>query len=187
MKVIVSLLRGINVSGQKKVPMKELKTLYEELGFTDVSTYIQSGNVIFGTTEKALDKLPKKVEQKIKAHFGFDVSVIHRTPEQLKAVLQNNPFLNEKDLQENKLYVAFMAGTPEAAHVEKAQTYQTEADRFAVMGQETYLYLPDGYGNSKLHNNFFESKLHVVATTRNWRTVNILYNMALTAQTKKQA
>lgn len=187
MKVIVSLLRGINVSGQKKVPMKELKTLYEELGFTDVSTYIQSGNVIFGTTEKALDKLPQKVEQKIKAHFGFDVSVIHRTPEQLKAVLQNNPFLDEKDLQENKLYVAFMAGTPEAAHVEKAQAYQTEADRFAVIGQETYLYLPDGYGNSKLHNNFFESKLKTVATTRNWRTVNILYNMALTAQTKKQA
>lgn len=185
MKVIVSLLRGINVSGQKKVPMKELKALYEALGFGHVSTYIQSGNVIFTTTEKAVDKLPQKVERKIREHFGFDVSVIHRTPEELERVLAGNPFLAEKDLQENKLYVAFMANAPDAALVDKAQAYQTPADRFAVIDRETYLYLPDGYGNSKLHNNFFESKLKQVATTRNWRTVNILYNMALEVQTRQ--
>lgn len=178
MKVMVSLLRGINVSGQKKLPMKELKALYEALGFTDVSTYIQSGNVIFTSTEKDVDKLPQKIEKKIKDHFGFDVSVLNRTPDELKQVLENNPFLAEADLQENKLYVTFMAGAPDAALVEKAQAYQTQADRFSVRGQETYLYLPGGYGNSKLNNNFFESKLKTLATTRNWRTVNILYNLA---------
>ena len=185
MNVIVSLLRGINVSGQKKVPMKELKTLYEELGFSDVTTYIQSGNVVFTTREKALDKLPQKIEKKIEEHFGFDVSVVHRTPQELKAVLETNPFLNETGLQENKLYVAFMAAEPDAGLVEKAQVYQTLADRFSVIGKETYLYLPEGYGNSKLHNNFFESKLKTVATTRNWRTVNILHDMAVALQSKK--
>ncbi len=187
MKVIVSLLRGINVSGQKKVPMKELKTLYEELGFTDVSTCIQSGNVIFCTTEKALDKLPQKVEQKIKAHFGFDVSVIHRTPEQLKAVLQNNPFLDEKDLQENKLYVAFMVEHAGGGPHRKSPNLPNRSRPLCRDGARN-LPLPARWlWQQQTAQHFFESKLHVVATTRNWRTVNILYNMALTAQTKKQA
>ena len=182
MGVIISMLRGINVSGQKKVPMKELKALYEELGFTRVSTYIQSGNVVFETREKT-DGLVRKIEKALHAHFGFEVSVIHRTPEELATVLENNPFLKEKDLQADKLYVSFLAETPGAEHIEKARAYQTGADRFEVSGRETYLYLPDGYGRTKFHNNFMEGKLKVTATTRNWKTVNELYTMARNLQT----
>lgn len=184
MNVVISMLRGINVSGHKKVPMKELKALYEDLGFSRVSTYIQSGNVLFATDSKTPEKLPGQVEQKIKTHFGFDVPVIHRTPEELYTVLHHNPFLTEKEVQLNKLYVAFMATAALPEHIEKAQAYQTPADRFAVIGKETYLYLPDGYGTGKLHNNFFEAKLKVQATTRNWNTVNRLHELALELQTR---
>ena len=185
MGVIISMLRGINVSGQKKVPMKELKTLYEGLGFTNVSTYIQSGNVIFETGEKKADALPKKIEKAIHDHFGFEVSVIHRTPKELKAVLDGNPFLAGTEVQADKLYVTFLAQEPLPELVEKAQAHQTDADRFAVLNRETYLYLPDGYGRTKLHNNFMESKLKVTATTRNWKTVNELYNLAQALHTQK--
>lgn len=185
MQTIISMLRGINVSGQKKVPMKELKALYEGLGFADVSTYIQSGNVIFRTAEKKTDTLPKKIENAIRDHFGFDVSVIHRTPKELDDVLKKNPYLQEKDLQPEKLYVSFLAGVPLPEHIEKALTYQTQADRFTVIDREVYLYLPDGYGQTKLHNNFMESKLKITATTRNWKTVNELFTLGTAAQTKK--
>jgi len=185
MTTIISMLRGINVSGQKKVPMKELKALYEGLGFADVTTYIQSGNVIFRTAEKKVDSLPKKIGDAIRAHFGFDVSVINRTPDEFGHVLKNNPYLQEKELQTEKLYVSFLDEIPKPEHIEKALTHQTQADRFTVLEREVYLYLPDGYGKTKLHNNFMESKLKTVATTRNWKTVNELYAMATAAQTKK--
>lgn len=173
MNTYLSLLRGINVSGQKKVPMADLRALYETLKFENVSTYIQSGNVVFQSKEK-IEKLSPKIEKAIQEKFHFEVPVIHKIATDLEKVLKENPFLKEKDLQENKLYVAFLYDEPSKDLVEKIQTYQTPADRFAIIGTNVYLYCPNGYGNTKLNNNFFENKLKVKATTRNWRSVNEL-------------
>lgn len=172
----LSLLRGINVSGQKKILMADLKKLYENAGFLNVVTYIQSGNVIFDTTS-GLEKATSVIEKSIREKYGFDVTIFIKTAAELEKVLYENPYLKEKNIQENKLYVTFLAEESSPEHIQKIQDFQSAADRFAITGKNIYLYCPDGYGTSKLSNNFFENKLKVRATTRNWKSVNELYKM----------
>ncbi len=174
----ISILRGINVSGQKKVPMKELLALYQSLGYTDVATYIQSGNVIFKSAEKSAPVLISQIESKIAGHFGFEVPVIIRTAEQMSAVLTSNPFLKEKGIEEDKLHVTFLDKMPAQSQLDKLRGYDFTPDRFVVHNLEVYVYCPNGYGRTKIHNNFFENKVKVGATTRNWKTVNTLVDMA---------
>ena len=174
----ISILRGINVSGQKKVPMKELLALYESLGFSDVSTYIQSGNVVFKSAEEKSERLVRQIEAKIKAHFGFEVPVIIRTAEELKRIQVSNPFLKQAGIEEDKLHVTFLDQLPQQPGVDKLMTYDFTPDRFILQGLEVYVYCPNGYGRTKIHNNFFENKLKTGATTRNWKTVNTLVEMA---------
>lgn len=178
MTTYISILRGINVSGQKKVPMKELLALYESLGFSDLHTYIQSGNVVFKSAEKKPEALVRQIEEKIKGHFGFEVPVIIRTVEELKKIRASNPFLKEPGIEEDKLHVTFLDQLPQQPQVDKLMTYDFSPDRFILRGLEVYVYCPNGYGRTKIHNNFFEGKLKTGATTRNWKTVNTLVEMA---------
>lgn len=174
----ISILRGINVSGTKKTPMKELLAQYEALGFTNVATYIQSGNLVFQSAEKDTRSLISQIEEKLKGHFGFEIPVLLRTAGEMKSVLEQNPFLKEQDIQTDKLHVTFLAQQPEASAIEKVQAYDFSPDRFILAGREIYVYCPNGYGRTKINNNFFEAKLKVGATTRNWKTVNVLADMA---------
>jgi uncharacterized protein (DUF1697 family) len=173
--VFLSLLRGVNVGG-KKVPMADLRNLYEELGFKNVTTYIQSGNVIF-ESKTAAGATSKKIEKKIFETFGFSISVIIRTKEELVSIISKNPFLKEKNIAEEKLYVIFLAETPDPELTKKAIEADYGPERFVIKEKTIYLYCPVGYGEAKLNNNFFEKKLKVAATTRNWRTTNILLGM----------
>lgn len=177
MSKIVSLLRGINVSGHRKLPMKELKALYEELGFKDVQTYIQSGNVVFNPGKVALKSIPAKIEKAILDAYGYDVPVIVCSPEQWEEVMENNPFLKEKGLDVDKLYVSLLDATPAKGLEEKIDTAAYLPDRFIISGTAIYQYFPEGYGRTKLTNTFFENKLKVKATTRNWRTMTVLREM----------
>lgn len=170
------MLRGINVGG-KKVPMVELREVYDALKFKNIRTYIQSGNVLFETKKTEEAALSKVLEKKIAARFGFDVPVVIRTAGELASVLKKNPFLKEKNLQEDKLYITFLAEIPAKELLEKIKVPDGSPDRFEIAGKEIYLYCPGGYGETKLSNNFFESKLKVKATTRNWRTSNELMKM----------
>lgn len=156
--------------------MADLKILYEEADFSNVTTYIQSGNVIFETAYSP-EKSISTIEKKIRDQYGFDVTVLIKTAEELEKVLQENPYLSEKNVQENKLYVTFLAEESSPERLQKIQSFQSAADRFSITGKNIYLYCPDGYGTSKLSNNFFENQLKVRATTRNWRSVNILCKM----------
>lgn len=176
MKTFISILRGINVAGKNKIPMADLKVMYEEIGGKDVITYIQSGNVIFDTKENDPQQLEKRVEKKILDKFGFKVPVVIRQEKELEKLIKDNPFLKEK-VDESKLHVTFLAQEPEADLVGKIKEVRHEPDRFIVSGKEVYLYCPDGYGNTKLSNTFFENKLKVIATTRNWNTVNKLVEL----------
>ena len=177
METYISLLRGINVSGQKKVNMKELKEVYEGLGLENVRTYIQSGNVVFNHKKTPVKKLIANLEQAIAENFGFDVPVQIRTKAELERIIAENPFLKEKGLELEKNYVIFLAKEPDKAQLEKVNDLSYAPERFIISGTTIYFYCPNGYGNAKLNNNLFESKLKVSATTRNWKTVNVLAGM----------
>jgi uncharacterized protein (DUF1697 family) len=175
MPTYISMLRGINVGGQKKVPMAELSKLYDSLGVSHVKTYIQSGNVIFDSPSADIQELSAEIQRTIKNAFGFDVPVFIRTIEEFTALIQNNPFPN-KDL--TKLHVTFLSSSPASQPIQEIDTVKDELEEFLICGKEIYLFCPNGYGQTKLTNNFFEKNLKVLATTRNWNSVNKLLSMA---------
>ncbi|MDQ2721365.1 MAG: DUF1697 domain-containing protein [Bacteroidota bacterium] len=179
MQTFVSILRGINVSGQKKMLMSDLKVLYEGLKFKDVITYIQSGNVIFKSEVKISDiELAKKIELSILKKYGFNVPVIIRSVQELTKAISINPFLKEKNINLEKLHITFLSEIPKKENVENINALNFSPDQFIIIGKEVFLYCPGGYGETKLSNNFFEKKLKVNATTRNWKTVNKLLELA---------
>ena len=183
MSIYISILRGINVSGQKKILMADLKKLFEDLKFSNVVTYIQSGNVAFNTNKKQSNAaLATQIEKAIAKQYSFEVPVIVRSAEEIAFVLNNNPFL--KDAKKNKailldkLHVTFLAEIPEQKNIDAISSFVFKSDEFYIINQEVYLYTPGGYGETKLSNIFFESKLKVKATTRNWNTVNKLVELS---------
>lgn len=171
----ISILRGINVGGRKKIKMADLRALYEQLGFQDVVTYIQSGNVAFKTAVNQETELITMIEQAIEAEYGFQVPVQVRTNEEMQAVVDNCPF-GTLDLVENgtKVLVTFLASVPSPEKVEAVLEYVKAPEELVVRGREIYLHCPNGYGRTKLSNQFIERKLKVTATTRNWRSVQKL-------------
>ena len=179
MPAYISMLRGINVSGQKPVKMDQLRRMFEALGFTQVKTYVQSGNVVFHSKKIAPADLSKKIEERIVREFGFDVPVISKTAEEIGNAIQRNPFLPEKAIDITGLHVTFLAGVPAKGALAKVSALDAAPDRFHSLATEIYLYCPDGYGRSKLSNNVLEKLLSLRATTRNWKTVNELYRMAM--------
>ena len=155
--------------------MADLKTLYENSGFENVSTYIQSGNVIFTSNETSKSSIKSKLENAITQEYGFYVPVYICTHEEMKNIFENSPFLESQE-EENgtKVLVTFLSSTPTQTDIDKVMSYVKEPEKLVVSNNIVYLYCPNGYGKSKLSNNFFESKLKVVATTRNWKTVKKL-------------
>jgi uncharacterized protein (DUF1697 family) len=174
------MLRGINVGGKKSVKMDELKKLYESLGFSAVSSYIQSGNVIFKFKKTDPTVLVQKIERQIIKKHGFSVPVVIRTLESLGKTIENNPFLKKK-VDPSKLHVTFLSGIPQKDTVDKMKKIDSGLDRFHQIEWDVYVYCPGGYGETKLSNNYFEKNLLVGATTRNWKTVTTLYEMAKTS------
>ena len=179
MQTFISILRGINVSGQKKILMADLKALYENLKFREVKTYIQSGNVVFKSDSKLSDiQLAKNIEKEISSKFNFEVPVIIRTKEELKNTIDQNPFVKEKNIDLKKLHVTFLSETPDKEKIEQIKNLDFSPDKFKIKDKEIYLHIPESYGETKLSNKFFENKLKITATTRNWNTVNRLFDLA---------
>jgi uncharacterized protein (DUF1697 family) len=168
--VYAALLRGINLGSRNKIAMADLRDLFERLGAEDVSTYVQSGNVVFASSVPQAG-LARAIEQRIAADLGLEIAVLLRTRAQLAKLLRANPFAGEGD---SALHVTFLAETPARARVRALDPARSEPDEFRVAGREVYLYCPKGYGVSKLSNAWFEKQLGVAATTRNWRTVTKL-------------
>ncbi|MEM1136319.1 MAG: DUF1697 domain-containing protein [Bacteroidota bacterium] len=175
----ISLLRGINVSGQKKIKMLELKALYERLGFTNVQTYIQSGNVIFESTDKDNTNLAKQISKKILEEFGYEVTVLVLDKNTFKTKIEKHPF-NEADLP--FLYFTFLSNIPEMIPYDKIEKAKQDTEEIHIVDDMIYFACRSGYGKSKLSNNFFEQKLKVQATTRNWKTSKKLLEMIQEAE-----
>jgi uncharacterized protein (DUF1697 family) len=178
MKTWIALLRGINVSGQKSVPMAELKKMFVKLGFKDALTFIQSGNVVFRSPEADPGKLAAILETAIKKAFGFDVPVILRTLEELKAALKGNPYAGKKLAETERVYISFLDAVPGKEAVKALAAFSDNVDEFKVKGAEVYILARGGYGKSLFSNTFIEKKLKVRATTRNLATSGKLIDLA---------
>ena len=178
MMTYIALLRGINVSGQKKINMAQLRADLAELNFSNLRTYIQSGNVIFTAAESAPQQLTRQIAEKIRIQYGFDVKVLVMSAPDLAAVQKNNPFTRNPDKDSAYLHVTFLSPAPAPAHITMLKTLDVSPEEYILEGSSIYLYLPNGYGRTRLNNNFFEKKLKVNATTRNWNTINKLVEMA---------
>lgn len=175
----VAFLRGINVSGQKKVPMAELRSILSSIGLGDVKTYIQSGNVIFSSERTSTSKLEERIEKVIKKSFCFDVLVLVKSVEELQKILQNNPFDYEDNVAANKIYFVLLFQNP---GLEKINAFKTEvfpSEKWEFNKNCIYLCCENGYGKAKLNNNMVERKLKVDATTRNYRTMRKLIDMGI--------
>jgi len=165
----VALLRGVNVAGHGKVKMGDLRRVFEGLGYSDVSTYIQSGNVIFTG-----DASVGSVERAIAAELGMNVVVVLRTLAQLKNVVRRNPFA---DADASKVHVGFMAKRPGAAAVRALDLERFRPEDVVVVGSDVYLHLPNGMGRSKLPD-YVGRQLEAPITFRNWNTVTKLVELA---------
>ena len=166
----VALLRGINVGGKNKLPMKELVSMFADAGCTDVRTYIQSGNVLFRGDPVLGQEVPSLISKSIFGRFGYQVPVVTRTAAELQEVVKANPFV-PAGAEADKLHVIFLAAAPDDAQVQSLAPDHSPGDQFAVLGREIYLYCPNGFASTKLTNTYFETRLSTTCTTRNWRTV----------------
>jgi uncharacterized protein (DUF1697 family) len=164
----VVLLRGINVGGRSSLPMKELTGLLEELGCENVRTYIQSGNVVLESSEKA-PTLAGKIKAAVKALRGFEPEVLLLTAKELEKAIANNPFPQAED-DPKTVHFGFLASRPVRPDLEKLESLKKESEEFQLIGQVFYLYAPEGVGRSKLAAAS-EKALGVSMTDRNWNTV----------------
>jgi uncharacterized protein (DUF1697 family) len=169
-KRFVALLRGVNVSGRNKVGMAELRARLGDLGFQDVTTYIQSGNIVLASRATGQAALAGVIEAEIRRAFHVEVTVLVRTREQLHKISAVNPFLT-RGRDRSALHVTFLAGSPASGDVRALSARAAGPDDCVVVGREVYLHCPNGYGKTKLNNTYLERVLKVRATTRNWKTV----------------
>lgn len=178
MTTYISILRGINVSGQKLIKIDALRKSYENMGFHNVTTYLQSGNVIFTGNEFEINDLEQKISQQIEKDIGFEVPVIVLTIDKLQKVIENNPFLKEPDKDQAFLHVTFLSTKPDHFDRVTIEDKKQNGEEIFFTDIAVYLYCPNGYGRTKLNNNFLEAKIKVGATTRNWKTTNELLKIA---------
>lgn len=178
MNTYIAILRGINVSGKNMIKMPILVKTFESLGLANVKTYVQSGNVIFQSESKIPEDLQKHIYEQIDKDLGTQIPVIVLESKYIIEIQGNNPFAKIKDIDLTKLHVTFLSEKPDGENISKIDAAKYAPDEFIIDSKVIYLYCPGGYGNTKLNNNFFENKLKVNATTRNWNTVNKLVELS---------
>ncbi len=172
----LALLRGVNVGGNNKLPMKDLAEIFAETGCADVQTFIQSGNVIFRAESDIAGQVSARVAARIAERFGYRTPVVLRTAEQLADVVANNPFLLAGE-PADQLHVMFLADEPTLERVASLDPNRSPSGRYIVRGRDIYVHLPHGVAETKLTNAYFDSKLATTSTMRNWRTVTKLLEL----------
>ena len=171
----IALLRGVNVGGARKLPMAELRSMLADLGYGDVRTYVQSGNAVFEASLTDPDGEARRIEAAITSRFGFATPVVLRDRADLARVVIGNPFPEVAD--PTRLHVAFCVDPPDLAGVADLDPDAFLPERWSMGRREVYLHLPEGIGTAKLGHAFFEKRLAVSCTARNWRTVTTLLDM----------
>jgi uncharacterized protein (DUF1697 family) len=168
----ICLLRGINVSGKKLIKMELLRGMFEQMGFADVQTYIQSGNIIFETIETGEIEIKHKIENGLKTILGYQVVSFIRNFNTWDTIIRNNPFPGQTGNPDYKFYVTFLNQEPETNLAEKLLSFCSPNETYVLKGRELYVLLrKDTATKEVFSNNFVENKLKMPATTRNWNTI----------------
>jgi uncharacterized protein (DUF1697 family) len=175
MKTYIALLRGINVLGSHRLPMKALKRLLEKNGCVEVQTYVQSGNAVFRRSMSDGAGLAARLTAAVSRSHGFEPRVLVLTPRELERAVAGNPF-REAEENPKSVHLFFLAARPTKPDLISLQAL-AETERFALKGRVLYLHTPDGFGRSRLAARV-ERLLGVAATARNWRTATTLLDMA---------
>jgi uncharacterized protein (DUF1697 family) len=167
------------MTGHNMIKMTELADLFKKQGFSDVRTYIQSGNVIFSTKNKATpSELSVKIAKALLDRFNYVIPVMTRSIDDLSELVNVNPYLNETGFDPSKMAVIFLTENPTDAQMIKVAEVNYPPDKFSIIGKEIHIYCPNGFGRTKIYTNFFENKMKVVGTARNWKTIVTLLEMA---------
>ena len=172
--VWVALLRGINLGARNRVPMAKLREVFADAGCEAVTTYIQSGNVVF--SKKASDRaaLARRLEKAIRGAFDVSAPVVLRTADELGKIVASHPFGRET----SHTVVTFLAEKPDRAAVRRLKALDIAPDRVEVVGSDVYLHYPKGFQGARLTGALLERTLGVAGTARNWRTVTRLAELA---------
>lgn len=177
MTILIALLRGINIGGHHKLPMKALAATLEDLGLREARTYLQSGNVVFRSNTKDRAALAAKITAAIAAQHGFAPQVLLLDAEALREAMANNPY-PEAEATPACLSLLFLAEVPPHPDLKALEALRASSERFRLVGKVFYLHAPDGFGRSRLAANT-ERLLGVPATGRNWNTVCKLAEMTV--------
>lgn len=173
----VALLRGINIGPHKRMKMEKLRSSCEALGFKNVQTYIQSGNIVCQAGKLSSAAAAKKIEAQIEKDFGFSADVIARTGDEMKQVVTGNPLLKEPGVDPSKLHVVFFSEAPSTEAIKKLEAIVMVPDKVRHKGKEIYFYFPNGVSGSSIWKHNLDRVLGISGTMRNWKTVNTLYEM----------
>jgi uncharacterized protein (DUF1697 family) len=172
----IAMLRGVNVGGNP-LKMEWLRAACEQIGLRDVRTYVQSGNIVF-TSRLGAAAIAETLKTTVDAQTRLPVSVVIRNAAELAKIVAGNPFLKQKGVDVAKLHVTFLDKTPTKPPLERLDALAGSRDQYRLAGREIYLHCPINYGETKLSNTAIEKVLGVGATTRNWKTVTTLHEMA---------
>ncbi|UIR57157.1 DUF1697 domain-containing protein [Sphingobacterium sp. SRCM116780] len=174
----IAILRGINVSGHHIIKMEALRNSLQALDFQHVKTYIQSGNIIFQSDIRDVLALEQKIKHMILQDFGYEIPCLVIRSNDLKTILNQNPLLTDKNKDQSYFHVTLLSKVPEIQDLSLIVDKKQPDEEIFLIDRAVYLYCPNGYGKTKLTNNFIESKLKVSATTRNWKTLHELLKIA---------
>jgi uncharacterized protein (DUF1697 family) len=171
LRTYVALIRGINVGRHRRLSMADLREAFAAIGVEDAKTYLQSGNVVL-ESDRSAPALAARIEKELKRSAGLDVTVMVRTASELARLVERNPFQKERDGK--KVHVAFLDTAPRQAQLRKLDAELVAPDEFRPARRVIYLHYPNGYGRSKLTNDYLEKQLGVRSTMRNLTTVTAL-------------
>lgn len=171
----ISLLRGINIGGKNIIRMAELRKSIERIGFCKVTTFIQSGNIIFDADISSTDRISEQISELIIREFGLNIQVLTITPDYLERVVEEVPFSGE---ELDKSCCLFLSDSPETIPEDKIDKYAVNNEKYFYRNRCIYLFCPRGYGRTKLNNIFFEKLLKTTSTARNWKTTTRLLELS---------
>jgi len=178
MPVLVCFLRGVNVGGHAKIKMDALRSLFVTLKFEEPQTYVQSGNIVFKTSERNLGLVAARIKQAITKKFACSPEIMLRTVTELRAVVSNNPFAKRTNIEPGKLHAFFLAAQPAKNAEENLRQLAIRPEELHLVGRELFIYFPNGVGKSKLPWARLDKALQTPGTGRNWNSVTKVLEMA---------
>lgn len=180
MKTWIALLRGINVGGRNRLPMKGLSKIFEVAGCKSIKTYIQSGNVVFNAHVRSVDKFADAIGKAIEREYGFRPAIQLTTAEALRSAIASNPYPQAAS-EPTSLHLSFLSGSPQKTDIIDANRLLSESESFTVIGSHLYFHAPDGVARSKFAKGI-DRAFHMSTTARNWRTITKLAELASTIE-----